>query len=125
MKKAVTAGLLLLAMVAASGWNVRFLDDFTDAMVGTLERSRECWAAGDVKKAAALAESVLEDWLDAAPYTHIFIRHAEVDAATDAFYDLLAALEGDDGPAGRIYDRLEAHLGSIDDMEHVTVRSVF
>ena len=125
MKKAVIAGVLTLGMLGLSLWNVHHLDAFTDGLRGTLERSRERWTQGDAEGAAALAEQALDDWLSAEGYTHIFIRHAEVDRATDAFYDLLAALSGGDAAADRAFDRLEEHLRSIDSMEHVTVKSVF
>ncbi len=125
MKKAVGAALLLSAMAGLSVWNIRTLDRFTDRMEEKLELSRSCWLAGDDAGAARLAESVLSDWFGAEDYTHVFIRHAEVNEATDAFYDLLGALSGEDSAAaGRAYDRLEAHLESIDTMEHVTLRSV-
>lgn len=126
MKKAVLAGLLMLAMLGVSVWNTRHLDVFTDELKTTLERSRALWSDGDAPGASALAEQALTDWFAAEGYTHIFIRHSEVDSATDAFYDLLSALSGEDAStAGRAFDRLEAHLESIDTMEHVTVKSVF
>ena len=126
MKKAVGAGILLLAMVALSAWNVRYLDAFTEEIEDKLALSRACWSAGDTDTAAALTEEALSDWLAGAPYTHVFIRHAEVDAATDAFYELLAVLDAEDNAgAGRTFERLTAHLESIDGMEHVTAKSVF
>ena len=126
MKKAVLAGLLMLGMLGLSLWNVRHLDAFTEGLQATLDLSRERWAAGEARSAAALVEEALADWHGAEGYTHIFIRHTEVDSATDAFYDLLAALSEEDGAAaGRSYERLSAHLRSIDTMEHVTVKSVF
>ena len=126
MKKALFAAVLMLGMLALSLWNIHHLDTFTDRLEGTLERSRERWAEGDAEGAAVLAELALSDWFVAEGYTHVFIRHSEVDSATDAFYDLLSALSGEDTAAtGRAYDRLEAHLESIDTMEHVTFKSVF
>ena len=126
MKKAVLAGAIMLSMLALSLWNTHHLDAFTDDLVAILERSRTCWAAGDAQGAAALADQALSSWFAAENYTHIFIRHAEVDSATDAFYSLLAALSGEDiAAAGRAYERVIAHLHMIDAMEHLTLKSVF
>ena len=125
MKKALLALFLMLTLLGASLWNVRHLDAFTDELTASLENSRACWERGETPAAVLLAEEALGEWFSAEGYTHVFIRHAEVDGVTDAFYDLLAALGEDDSAVGRAYDRLEARLHMIDAMEHVTVKSVF
>ena len=126
MKKALLALALLGGMLFVSVWNMHHLDAFTDQLENTLVRSRARWELGDAEGASALAEQALNDWFDAESYTHVFIRHAEVDSATDAFYDLLAALSDEDtSSAGRAYERVIAHLHMIDAMEHVTLKSVF
>lgn len=126
MKKAILAGALMLGMLGLSVWNICHLDAFTDELEVTLELSRALWAEGDAEQAAVLAEQALSDWFAAEGYTHIFIRHAEVDSATNAFYELLTILSSEDvAAAGHAYDQLESHLRLIDAMEHVTVKSVF
>ena len=124
MKKAALAGAVMIIMLAISLWNVRHLDRLTDGLETTLHASRERWEQGDAAAAAELARLALEEFYAAEGYTHVFIRHAEVDGAADAFYDLLAALaEGE--AAGPAYERVSAHLRTIDAMEHLTLKSVF
>ena len=126
MKKAGLALALLGALLCVSLWNVHHLDAFTDALENSLLRSRQCWEQGDPQQAAVLAQEALYDWFAAEGYTHVFLRHAEVDGATNAFYDLLAALSGEDtAAAGREYERVISHLHQIDAMEHVTWKSIF
>ena len=126
MKKTVGAGILLLLLLGASIWNIWYIDHLTGRLEAQIERSRSFWAANDMDSARDALNDALDDWHGAENYTHIFIRHAEVDAVTDAFYDALSALSGEDtATAGSEFDRLEAHLQSIDSMEHVTVKSVF
>lgn len=125
MKKAAAAGALMLVMIGASAWNIRFIDGFADSLIEQIELSRAQWASGNTQSAEETLEHALDRWFGAETYTHVFIRHAEVNDVTDAFFDVFAALNSGDGAAGSQYDRLEAHLRSIDDMEHVTIRSVF
>ena len=73
----------------------------------------------------ALREAI-ERWYGAENYTHIMIRHAEVDSATDAFYAALEPILTHDADAAEsAIECLKAHLQSIGSMEHVSFRSVF
>ena len=123
MKKAAAAAGLLLVLFLLAGWNIHHLDRLTETITGHLERSRTCCRAGDTKAAREEALLALSQWEEAAPYVHIMIRHGEVDAASDAFYDLLSAL--DEGGSEHAYDRLEHHLRCIRDMEHVRWGTIF
>ena len=126
MNKTLGAGILMLLLLGASAWNILYLDDLTGRLESQIDTSRTYWLAGDTEGAMDALDDALSDWHGAEGYTHIFIRHAEVDAVTDAFYNVMSALSGDDMvSAGSEYDRLKAHLQSIDSMEHVTIKSVF
>ena len=77
------------------------------------------------RREAALREDI-ERWYGAENYTHIMIRHAEVDSATDAFYAALEPILTHDADAAEsAIECLKAHLQSIGSMEHVSFRSVF
>ena len=126
MKKASAALALLAALVCLSAWNIRHLDTFTRELEMRVERSRQFWLAGDAAGAEEELSRALALWYGAEGYTHVFLRHAEADSVTDAFFDIFAALEQEDkSSAGAEYDRLTAHLDCIDSMEHVTWKSVF
>ena len=126
MNKTIGAGVLMLLLLGGSIWNIRYLDNLTVRLESQIEQSRSYWSDGNMDRAEEALRSALEDWHGEEGYTHIFIRHAEVDAVTDAFYNVMAALTGEDAAsAGSEYDRLTAHIRSIDSMEHVTVKSVF
>ena len=126
MKKAVAALALLGILSGISLWNIRTLDSLTARLETHIERSRQCRQAGDLPGAEQALQEALTLWYEAEDYTHVFIRHPEVNDVTDAFFDVFAALSGEDtAAADSQYDRLEAHLDSIDTMEHVTLKSVF
>ena len=64
--------------------------------------------------------------MDADSYTHIFIRHPEIDSTTDAFYELLDSVSaGDIKTTQGAFEKVEAHLASIAGMEHITIGSIF
>ena len=59
-------------------------------------------------------------------YTHIFIRHSEIDSTTDAFFELMSDVRsGDAESAAGSYEKLLAHLSSLYTMERVTLGSIF
>ena len=68
----------------------------------------------------------MDRWREAKSYTHIFLRHAELDAVSDAFFEVFIQLgAGDTAAAEGAYDRLEEHLRSIDHMEQISLGAVF
>ena len=124
MKKAIIAAILLLALFLGSLWNIRYLDELTSSLIEKAETAKTLSHTGDRIGAEKALRSSAEAWLDADGYTHIFIRHAEVDAATDAYFEALDALRNADD-ADAALDKVIAHLQSIDSMEHITWKSVF
>ena len=125
MKKAIGALALAALLLTVAVWNVRHVHRFTEELTEQVETARALWTSGDGDGALRALYGALEDWRGGESYTHVFIRHAEIDAVTDAFYDAAEAiLNGEAGTPGAL-DRLEAHLHCIDSMEHVTMKSVF
>lgn len=115
----------MLLLAAGSVWNIRHLDDLTARLEAEVQRSRACWSVGDTAGAAEALEGALREWERQDSYTNIFIRHTEVDALSRTFYDVLSALDRQDGGLGREYDRLAAQLREIDAMDHPTLKSIF
>lgn len=126
MKKGVFALLALALLFSLSLWNIRHLDRLTADMESDIDQSRTYCESGNFSAAEASLRSALQTWTDAEGYTHVFIRHAEVDAASDAFFEALTALRcrDEDETLGAL-DKLLYHLHSIDTMEHVTLKAVF
>ena len=61
-------------------------------MLEQLELSRQAAEEGDASRALEELDPALERWLKADSYTHIFIRHSEIDSTADAFYELREVL---------------------------------
>ena len=88
---------------------------------------KEYWAlaAGSGERAEEYAEKALQKWLGAEQYTHIFVRHSEIDATADAFYDLMQSLSGGEYDGiEQAYSKLLYHLSSIATMEQISLGSI-
>ena len=123
MKREVIAAALFSALILFSFWNVRRIDKLTGEMTRLLESSEAAAESGELDDALGYAEKALAVWLSAEGHTHIFIRHSEIDGTSDAFYELLSAIEEGDAlsPA---YGKLLYHIDSISGMEHVSIGSI-
>ena len=126
MKKEIVALALLLLIAAGNIWNHRRLDRLiTELNALTAEAfaasQEQNWPAAET--AARRAE---DQWAAANGYTHIFIRHTDIDALTEAFCDYRGALSGrDEGDILAGYLRLSAGLRSLLDMEKLSAGSIF
>lgn len=127
MKKRESAAVFVLAvMLLLSLWNLRKIDSLTDSILVLLSKSQTSAESLESKAAMKTLNSALELWLKSDRYTHIFIRHSEIDSTTDAFYELKESLMGDDPISARAaYEKLRYHLESIDEMEHPSLGSIF
>ena len=126
MRREICAMLLLLALFGAAAFNIRAADRLTDEIETHLSLSEKALLAGDRAYAESELAAALRIWRAAEHYTHIFIRHGEIDSASDAFFQLRQGLLAGDGKElSAAYDLLRYHLESIDRMEHISLGSVF
>ena len=125
MKKEWCAAGIILLLIAGSIWNVVHLQDLAGRITMHILSAETAQAEGQPEKARQELQLALEIWLDADGYTHVFIRHAEIDSTSDAFYEALTALAGGEAEEFRsACDKLRYHIDSIVSMELVTPRSV-
>ena len=89
-----------------------------------LDTAQAAEARGQPEEAREALDKALKRWLEADRYTHIFIRHAEIDATADAFYELQSQLLSGEGDSSAAYDKLRYHLESIRQMEHPSLGSI-
>ena len=124
MNRELAAGALLLLLMAGAWWNIRAVDRLTGELLAGLDASQAAEEQGDHPGAQAALEAALNRWLEADSYTHIFIRHAEIDSTADAFYELQGQLLAGEGDISAAYDKLRYHLDSIQRMEHPSLGSI-
>jgi len=126
MKKELASILLLVLLFAGSVFNIYYVDSLTRDIEEHIDQSQSLAQKQDYESAIMYHNHALERWLSADSYTHIFLRHTEIDLATDAFYELLNNLkEPEEKAVSAAYAKLKYHLESIRTMEHITLGSIF
>ncbi len=125
MKRGLIAAGLLVLLCAMLLANIRALD----SLIGTLEdhlcRSSSAWQAGDRQLAISEAEAAMKLWQSEADYAHIVIRQGEIDAVSDAFFELLSALRSGEDEGENAFLSLLYHLDSLSRMDHLRLSSIF
>ena len=126
MKRTIPALALLGLLLAFSLWNLHCIDALTEKLCACVSLSVRCVEEGDAEAACAAVDAALQLWQEAESYTHIFLRHSEVDGAADALYALAGAVYAMDAEESRaLCGQAVYHLRSLQGMEHPSMGSVF
>ena len=126
MKKEIIAITVLVVLFAAVFLNTFYIDSLMYALADTAENAAESVQQGNFDYAETLLRQAINKWNISDGYTHIFIRHSEIDSTSDAFYEMLGfILSEDSGGTAASHEKLRAHLLSIAGMEHITIGSIF
>lgn len=125
MRREYTA-MIILALLMLGAWlNLRHMDSLTERIEAKLELSQKAAEQGSMDISEKALLDALDMWLGADGYTHIFIRHSEIDAISDSFYELYdALLSGETDALAPAYEKLIYHLESVNDIEHLSLRSL-
>ena len=125
MKKEGLAITIILFVILGSVLNLRYLKSLIhelDAQTNEAvsEAEAENWTTSE-----ALASDVMMQWMKMDKYTHVFIRHGEIDAVTDAFCSLLGAIKSrDTSDIFMAQLTLHSRLNELVEMERVTPGSI-
>ena len=126
MRREKAALLLLLTLLALSGWNVRKANKLSAEIGEKLSTADKAAKAQDFKSAELAMEGAITLWLNAENYTHIFIRHSEIDSCSDCFYDAMdAVLKQDQQEISVNMRKLRYHLESSASMEKPSFGNIF
>lgn len=125
MRRELAAAALLIALLALSLVNLQRLDALIDGIAEHVELSAAEAEAGRSDSAARELDEAAELWLGARGYTHIFIRHSEIDALSDELFELRSELARGETVSRECYLKLLYHLESIERMDHLHLGSIF
>lgn len=126
MKKEIVAAALLLLIFAGVLVNIRVNERIVSSLIDEVDLSYESLKSGDTVKAARQLDAAIEHWLKLDGYTHIFIRHSEINSTTDAFYGFKSDVcSGDTDAAEGSYGLLRETLLSLMTMEQISLGSIF
>lgn len=124
MKKELFSAILLAALIAGAALSTNHMDELAHDMLTYLDSSQYYAQNGDPELADKELDAALDIWLGAEGYTHIFIRHPEIDSTSDAFFELKQALAEDSEGLTSCYDKLRYHIISIETMEKLRLGSI-
>jgi hypothetical protein len=125
MRREVIAILLLILLLGILLGNIRYLDNLVEDIEEAVSRSSAAWERGNTQLAVSELETAMERWQSAADYAHIFLRQSEIDAVSDAFFDLSASLRAEEKQSQDDYLRLFYHLDSLERMDALRLSSIF
>ncbi len=126
MKKEIISALLLLLLFSGVLVNIRINERIVTSLINEVDMSYENLKNGNEDKAMQQLDTAIEHWLNLDGYTHIFIRHSEINSTTDAFYGFRSDVgSGDADAANGSYGLLKETLLSLMTMEQISLGSVF
>lgn len=126
MKKAVAAGVLLLAMLGGFLWSSHVLDAAVGEMTEQAEECRRFCRIGDLGSAEDSLSRATESWERLGFYGRVFLRQTETDAVEEALREVLDCLRNGERESAEVaLDWLERRLLSLAEMERVSWGSVF
>jgi hypothetical protein len=126
MKKEIISALLLLLIFSGVLVNIRINERIVSSLINEIDMSYENLKNGNKDKAMQQLDTAIEHWLNLDGYTHIFIRHSEINSTTDAFYGFRSDVgSGDADAANGSYGLLKETLLSLMTMEQISLGSVF
>ena len=126
MKKEIIALVLLIALFAASLYNVHYLENMVGDISGLAAEAYDSLMSGDAGNAEQKLEQAIRMWEKEDGYTHIFIRHSEIDATSDAMFEALGCITaGEPGEAEGAFRCLFYHLDSLVGLEKMSLGSIF
>lgn len=126
MKKEIISALLLLLIFSGVLVNIRINERIVSSLINEVDMSYENLKNGNEDKAMQQLDTAIEHWLNLDGYTHIFIRHSEINSTTDAFYSFRSDVgSGDADAANGSYGLLKETLLSLMTMEQISLGSVF
>lgn len=125
MKRELCAGLLLLLLVAGAVWNLAEADRLTGRVTDSLDRAEQAARQADYDGALTALQEGHALWNSRKAYTQVFFRHPDLDGLQEAFAALEQLLRQEDEAWPAALELLRYHLETVDEMEHVSLGTVF
>ena len=126
MKKELIAAVLLAVIFAGVMLNIRASERIVSALMSEVDAAYAQLKGGDNESAVKTIDRAIEHWLMLDGYTHIFIRHSEINSTTEAFFQFKSDIgSGDADAAEGSYGLLSDTLRSILTMEQISLGSIF
>lgn len=117
---------MLAVIFAGVMLNIRASERIVSSLMSEVDAAYAQLKGGDNESAVKTIDRTIERWLMLDGYTHIFIRHSEINSTTEAFFQFKSDISsGDADTAEGSYGLLSETLRSIMTMEQISLGSIF
>lgn len=126
MKKEIAAAIILIALFAGVMVNIKVSGNIILSLEDDVTAAYESARNGDFDRAKPQLDAAIEHWMSLDGYTHIFMRHSEINSTTEAYFQLKSDIYAEDiGATEGSYSLLMADLDSLMTMEQISFGSIF
>ena len=126
MKKEIAAAVILALLFIGVLVNINVASNIILSLEDDVAAAYESAQNGDFDRAKPLLDAAIEHWMSLDGYTHIFIRHSEINSTTEAFFQLKSDIYAEDmGAVEGSYGLLISTLDSLMTMEQLSFGSIF
>lgn len=126
MKKEILIGCFLIILLTTAFINIHFLNKLTDNVAHLIEESEKSAGQDDWVEAEKKAEEAAKLWTGSDAYTHLVLRHSEVESATEAIYEFMEEVYArEEGSTKGAAQAAISRLKSISSIEKVKLGSIF
>ena len=126
MKKEIAAAVILALLFIGVLVNINVASNIILSLEDDVAAAYESAQNGDFDRAKPLLDAAVEHWMSLDGYTHIFIRHSEINSTTEAYFQLKSDIYAEDmGAVEGSYGLLIATLDSLMTMEQLSLGSIF
>ena len=126
MKKEIAAAVILALLFIGVLVNINVASNIILSLEDDVAAAYESAQNGDFDRAKPLLDAAVEHWMSLDGYTHIFIRHSEINSTTEAFFQLKSDIYAEDmGAVEGAYGLLISTLDSLMTMEQLSFGSIF
>lgn len=126
MKKEIIAAVLLAVLFAGVLINIRISENIVLSLSDEVDAAYLSLKSGNGVEASQQLDKAIDHWLTLDGYTHIFIRHSEINSTTEAFFQFKSDVSSGDADAAEgSYGLLKETLNSLMTMEQISLGSIF
>ena len=126
MRKELAAAIILALLLTGVMVNIRVASNIILSLKEDVTAAYQSAEKGDFDRAKPQLDAAIEHWMSFDGYTHIFIRHCEINSTTQAYFQLKSDIYAEDmGAAAGSYGLLMSTLDSLMTMEQLSLGSIF
>lgn len=126
MRKELAAAIILALLLTGVMVNIRVASNIILSLKEDVTAAYQSAEKGDFDHAKPQLDAAVEHWMSLDGYTHIFIRHSEINSTTQAYFQLKSDIYAEDmGAVEGSYGLLMATLDSLMTMEQLSLGSIF